>query len=842
MSPTGTPCPSEPAPSDSLALECSRLRKEYPGVVALDDVSLEIRAGEIHALVGENGAGKSTLVRIIAGQFSPDAGELVVFGRSVSQFSPRAAREFGVTMVPQHPDLFLSLSALENLFVGEWPRSRTGLVDWRAMRGLAQDVLARLETELDLDAPVESLSVADRQILQIARAMLVDARVLILDEPTAPLGHDDTERLFGLVRNLNVRGATVIYISHRLAEVFELADRVSVLRDGRLVRTCPMSEVTRDDLIELMVGHAVAADERQGRQRQAPGASRDETDAEAPYLMASGLTLAGKFEGIDLSVGPGEIVGIAGVAGSGRNELLHTLAGVQKASAGQVTVLGRDASGAGPARMRELGVALVPADRHHEALVLPMTVRENISLPRLRDFAGRLGLVRRQQEQERAGALAGDLRVRSAGLEQPVAQLSGGNQQKVALASRLLGEPEVLLLEEPTQGVDVGARAEIHRLMRALAERGVAIILVSSDLPELLSLSTRVLVMHRGRMVGEFPSQQATQQAVLDLALGTTREGVRHETAARRPVLQRELGLGALLALFLAGVSLAAPSFATRQNFADMLTNNAYLMVAAVGMTFVILTAGIDISVGAILAVSATVAALSAERGAPVIGVLLAALLAGGILGAVNGGLVARVRIPPIIATLATLTLFRNTLIHFTGGRWINLPAEFRQFGLSEPLGVPVAVWIAAVVVALAAVAARRTAFGRSVYAVGSNPDAAGHQGIAVQTVRGRVYLVMGLLAGLAAFVYITRLSAVQTNAGGGLEMVVITAVVVGGANIFGGSGTIVGTVIGVLLLGAIAGSLTHLRIDPSWERACQGVLILGAVVVDAVQTARRRR
>jgi len=817
------------------ALECRGLRKSFPGVLALRDISLEVGAGEIHALVGENGAGKSTLVKIMAGQLAPDDGELRMAGQRVERFTPQAARLGGVTMVPQHPDLFHALTALENLFVGDWPRGALGEVSWGQMRQRAREVLAEIGATIDLDTTVASLSVAQRQLLQIARALLAQARVIIFDEPTAPLGQEETRQLFSLIGQLHDRGITIIYISHRLAEVFELAQRVTVLRDGALVETLPIEQLSREQLIAMMVG-------KQGPAVEEAGAAVAPAPTGPPLLQVSGLTVPGRFEGAQLSLHPGEVVGIAGVAGSGRSELLRAIAGVEAPSAGQVTLAGELVASGSPQAAVQVGIGFVPADRHHEALVLPMTVRENISLPRLRDFAGRLGLVRRQQEQERAGALAGDLRVRSAGLEQPVAQLSGGNQQKVALASRLLGEPEVLLLEEPTQGVDVGARAEIHRLMRALAERGVAIILVSSDLPELLSLSTRVLVMHRGRMVGEFPSQQATQQAVLDLALGTTREGVRHETAARRPVLQRELGLGALLALFLAGVSLAAPSFATRQNFADMLTNNAYLMVAAVGMTFVILTAGIDISVGAILAVSATVAALSAERGAPVIGVLLAALLAGGILGAVNGGLVARVRIPPIIATLATLTLFRNTLIHFTGGRWFNLPAEFRQFGLSEPLGVPVAVWIAAVVVALAAVAARRTAFGRSVYAVGSNPDAAGHQGIAVQTVRGRVYLVMGLLAGLAAFVYITRLSAVQTNAGGGLEMVVITAVVVGGANIFGGSGTIVGTVIGVLLLGAIAGSLTHLRIDPSWERACQGVLILGAVVVDAVQTARRRR
>jgi rhamnose transport system ATP-binding protein len=829
----------------SAALECRDLRKTFAGVPALDQVSFALAPGEIHALVGENGAGKSTLVKIIAGQQGPDSGQVLVDGEPLKRFSPLAARAHGITIVPQHPDLFHSLTALENLFVGDWPRSPLTTVDWAQMRRRADAILQQMDVALDLQAPVAALSVAERQTLQIARALMAGQHaaegparspILILDEPTAPLGQEETDSLFALVRRLHERGAGIIYISHRLAEVFELAQTVTVLRDGRLVGSHPVADVTRDSLVSMMVGRRVQAD--------APAAPVTPDAAMPPpsgppLLVASGLSVEGRFADASLSVAPGEILGIAGVAGSGRNELLRALAGALSPTSGQVQVAGKQVARPSPRRMRDLGVAFVPADRHHEALVLPMTSRENITLGSLSRFASRLGLVRRGEEGRAAGELAQRLQVRAAGLENPVSTLSGGNQQKIALASRLATEPRVLLLEEPTQGVDVGARAEIHRQLRHLAASGVGIVLVSSDLPELLALSQRVVVMHRGRLVGEFAQGDGTQEKVLDLALGTSEHGV---TAARprpHPRPMRETGLAAMLLLLCVAVATRAPTFRELSNYSDLLVNNAYMLIAAAGMTLVIVTAGIDISVGSILAVAATSAGAAAAAGWSVSAVMAVALLVGAALGAANSLLVTTARIPPIIATLATLTVFRNVLIHLTHGRWINLPTAFREFGQSAPLHVPIAIWIAALALLVAAFVARFTVLGRSIYAVGSNEQAAAHMGIPVRRVQGWVYILMGLFAGLAAFVFASRWSAIQTNAGNGFEMVAITAVVVGGTNVFGGSGTILGSVLGVLLLGVITASLTPLHIEPSWERAFQGALILFAVVVDALRTRR---
>ncbi|MCE5237427.1 ATP-binding cassette domain-containing protein [bacterium] len=822
---------SDPPPP---ILACRDLGKAYPGLLALDGVSLEMAAGELWALVGENGAGKSTLVKIIAGQTAPSAGELRLSGRPVTTFSPRMARSLGVAIVPQHPDLFPSLTALENLFVGEWPRGVAGLISWPEMRRRATAILSEMGVSLDLDARAGDLTVAERQLLQIARALLADARLLILDEPTAPLGQEETERLFALIRRLHGRGVAMVYISHRLAEVFELAERVAVLRDGRLVATRPIGEVSREELVRLMVGEAAEG--------AAPAAAQHARQPEgAALLEVQGLSVPGKVADVSFTVGRGEIVGLAGVAGSGRNEVLRALGGVEPGTAARLLIGGQPLPICSPHDALQAGVSLVPADRHREALILPMNVRENITLGALRRCASRLGLIRRREEAERATELARAFTVKAAGVEQPVAALSGGNQQKVALAARLATEPRVLLLEEPTQGVDVRARAELHRQVRDLAARGVGIVLVSSDMPELLSLSDRLLVLHRGQLVGTLNAAQATQEQVLDLALGTAAEGVvggvRAPSPSRRPPM-RELGLAVLLALLVGVVSVLAPSFATRANLGDILTNNAYLLIAAVGMTMVILTGGIDISIGSMLAVCATVAGASASAGWPVGVVLAATLLAGLGLGAINTVLIVPARIPPIIATLATLTLVRHVLIEVTGGRWINLPVGFREVGLSAPLGIALPVWVAAGAVVAGWVGLRWTAAGRMIYAAGDNPESAAHVGISVRRVQVMVYVVMGLLMGLAAFVYAGRWSAIQTNAGQGLEMVVITAVVVGGTNVFGGSGTMLGTVLGVLLLGVIAGALTPLRLEPTWEKAFQGGLILLAVVAD---TLRRR-
>jgi len=437
------------------------------------------------------------------------------------------------------------------------------------------------------------------------------------------------------------------------------------------------------------------------------------------------------------------------------------------------------------------------------------------------------------------------LDVRAASLEQVTGTLSGGNQQKTSLARRLATRPKVLVLEEPTQGVDVGARAEIHRLLRQLADEGIAIILVSSEMEELIGLSDRIAVMHRGRVAGELSGAEATKEEILRLAFGEGAEETERQAERRKPRLAigRELALAAFLVVACIALAIKNPTFVSALNIRDMAVNSTDLLVAALGMTIVILTAGIDISVGSMFALCCMAAGTLATRGSPIGWVILGTLLSGAALGAVNGCGIAFLRLPPIIMTLATLTVYRGLVLRLGGGSWItDLPESFLWLGRGVVAGVPVPVLTALAATAVVAWVLAKTRFGRSVYALGNNPAAAAPLGVSERGTSFWVYTVAGLLTGLATLTYATRFGSVQTNTGIGFEMKVITAVVVGGTNIFGGRGTVLGTLLGVALLTVIDNGLNLLGVNDNWEKAFQGLLVLAAVTTDFLRTRAQRR
>ncbi len=836
---------SETAPqvqsAGAPALVVRDVTKAFPGVRALSGVSLTVQPGEVHALVGENGAGKSTLVKIIAGINAPDAGTLELAGRPVTHFSPHHAGQLGVALVAQEPEHFAELSALENLFVGHWRETARGVVSWKQMERKATELCAEMGVTVPLRQRIADLSLADRQMIQIGRALLLDARVLILDEPTAALGQAETETLFRIVRQLAAKGVAILYISHRLEEIFELADNVTVLRDGRLVETRPAGELTREDLVRMMVGSEVA----HGRASLGPERAIDRSGP--PPLTLRGLTSPGRFESVDLDLHAGEILGIAGLAGCGRNALAHALGGTERVASGEVLLDGKPLRLGGPRAALRAGIVLAPGNRPARALVLPFTVRENTVLsvmPRV----GRGPFTSHPREAALATEYVEKLRVRASSIEQVTGTLSGGNQQKVSLARRLAVGPRVLVLEEPTQGVDVGARAEIHRQLRGLAEQGLAILLVSSDADEVLALSDRIAVMHQGRVAGVLPGAEATKEAVLRLAFGQGTETGRVAQAKadrppRRLPLGRELGLGAFLAVAMLALAIAVPTFRDPQNFRDMAVNASYQLIAGLGMTMVIVTAGIDISIGGILAICCIAVGRLACADSSVPVVFAGAMLAGAALGGVNSAGIACLRLPPIIMTLATLTIYRGLVVKLSGGTWITPPKEFGEtLGSGTVVGIPVPVLVAIVATAAVAWMLARTSFGRAVYAVGNNETGASNQGISVRRVQFLVYLLGGVLMGLSAVAYAPRFSTIQTNSGVGLEMLVITAVVVGGTNIVGGRGTILGTILGVVLLAVVDNGLNLLHAPDCWEQAFQGALVLIAVATDLLCSRGRAR
>jgi rhamnose transport system ATP-binding protein len=498
-------------PFGTVSLQFDRIQKSFGAITALRGVSFDVAEGEAHALVGENGAGKSTLLKILAGLVRPDAGELRWQGRAFAPASPREAIDHGIGMVYQEMLCLPNLSVSANIFCGR-EICRGGRLDEPAMRARTRAVLDRLSLGIDPDALAETLSAAHRQLLQVARALTFDCRILVLDEPTTALTDAEADHLFDVLRELQRGGTTILYVSHRLPEVFRLCDRITVLRDGAYVGTYPRSDVSANDIVKAMVGRELPARHDTSGAVHHADAHRAHTDA----LVVTGLSVATKSHDVSLAVAPGEIVGLFGLVGSGRSELLETLIGLHRPSSGTIAVAGTPVTFHSPRDAARAGVVLVPEERHRQGLLFNLDLRHNLVIPK-RELDGNV-LVQTSAETRDAAHLLGEWRIKAPGIDAFADMLSGGNQQKVVVAKWLATKPRVLLLDEPTKGVDVGAKFEIHELIRKQAAEGLAVLVVSSDLPEVLALADRVLVMKEGRLQGEIPGGAATEEAVMHLA------------------------------------------------------------------------------------------------------------------------------------------------------------------------------------------------------------------------------------------------------------------------------------------------------------------------------------
>ncbi len=488
-------------------LEMDRVCKAFGATQALDDVSIALHRGEIHALLGENGAGKSTLIKIFTGIQQPDSGEVRIDGSPVSVASPQDAQRLGVAAIYQEPMIFPDLSVAENIFIGH--RDRGKVVDRRRMEREAADVLARLDMRLDVADPARGLTLAEQQTVEIAKALSLDVRVLIMDEPTASLSAHEVRRLFRIVETLRRQGVAILFISHRMEEVFEIADRVTILRDGRWISTTPRAELTPAMAIRQMVGREVK--ELFRRQRREPGPVR---------LAVRSLSREGVFEDVSFELRAGEVLGFAGLVGARRTDVGLALFGIAPADSGDITLDGQTVAISNPREAMARGIAYSTEDRRQLGLVMPLSIAANISLPSLPRFLSPRGLVRRAAERAAAEAFRQRLSIRAPSVETPTAALSGGNQQKVVISKWLETRPNVLILDEPTRGIDVGAKVEVHQLVDDLAAEGMAIILISSDLPEVLAMSDRILVMREGRQMAIFEHGEATQERVLSAAMG----------------------------------------------------------------------------------------------------------------------------------------------------------------------------------------------------------------------------------------------------------------------------------------------------------------------------------
>ncbi|ACK41719.1 MULTISPECIES: sugar ABC transporter ATP-binding protein [Dictyoglomus] len=495
---------------EDYILEVRNIYKSFTGAKpVLEGVNFNLKKGEIHALLGENGAGKSTLIKIISGVLQPDHGDILLKGKKVYFGNPMDAQKHGIAAVFQELALFPELSVAENIFIGHYKyRTLFRSIDWKDLYKEANSFLNSLGIEIDPKALVKDLSIAERQIVEIARVLSINPEILIMDEPTSSLTLEETQRLFNIVRSLKEKGTSIIFISHRLEEVFAIADRVTVLRDGQYIGTKNVAETSVDELIQMMVGRKL--------EDMYP---KVETKKGELLLKVDGLTRNGEFYDVSFELFEGEVLGIAGLVGSGRTEVAQTIFGIRSKDKGKIYIRGEEVNIKNPKDAISLGIVYVPEDRHQHGLLLPMDIVCNTTLPILESLANR-GIIDRKEEEILTKKYFELLDIRASGIRQKVMSLSGGNQQKVVLAKWLATKPKILILDEPTRGIDVGAKVAIYQLINKLAQEGYGIILISSEMPEIIGMSDRIIIMHEGRIVGTISRREATQEKILSMALG----------------------------------------------------------------------------------------------------------------------------------------------------------------------------------------------------------------------------------------------------------------------------------------------------------------------------------
>lgn len=817
-------------------LVLTEITKTYPGVRALDSVSVTVERGRVHAILGENGAGKSTLVGIAAGSVVPDSGTIGLAGEQFARIQPREAREKGLAIVYQTPALALSLSVVDSvlLLLPESRRpKRQGAAAWLSAH------FASLGLEIDPNAIVGSLSLREAHLIEIASALASDPSVLVLDEPTEALGNDETRWLFERIAELVARDVAVVYITHRIPEVVEIATDLTVLRDGRVVGRGKVADFSEDQIVELIVGRSL--------ETTFPDKAAVAVGA-VPALAVSGASGAG-FHDVSLQVTAGSIIGLAGVEGNGQREFLRALSG-KGSMLGSISVNGRTLSRRSAKAGSRLGIAYLPGDRLGEAMFGKMSVRENVVAPSI-DVAMPTGFLDRPREYRLTRDGIAGLGLKSPTLETAVAALSGGSQQKVLLARSRLGDPKVLLVEDPTQGVDAGARVEIYAFLRRLAESGVAVVVLSTDAVELEGLCDQVLVFSRGRVMARLDGDDVTERAITGAAVLSQHEDTPATVSAVPAVTRRrwwrgEGQAGALLglAIVLATVTtVLSPAFLNPLNVSQSLAAAATLVIVGLAQLLVVMTGGIDLSVGSVVALSGVIISFFAngDMGLFVAGVVLA-IVAGLVVGAINGLLVTRLSIPPVIATLVTS-------IAIVGLAQVlrPQPSETATDAIMTAIGTTIAgiplILIVALLIAVALwFVIGRTRLGRGLRATGSDPVKANRMGVTVRGMRMFAAVSAGGLSALAGFALYTTTGIGDANTGQTLTLTSVTAIVIAGASIFGGSGSAIAVAAAGVLLETITSALTFLSLSLSWQYWVQGAFVLVAAVIPLLARLVRSR
>jgi ribose transport system ATP-binding protein len=815
-------------------LVLSGITKTYPGVRALSDVSVSAVPGRVHAVLGENGAGKSTLVGIAAGSVVPDSGTIGLAGESFARVFPRTARERGLAIVYQTPALAPSLSVVDAVLLllpdSKRPR-RSESAAWLTRH------FASLGLEIDPAAIVASLSLREAHLIEIAAALASDPQVLVLDEPTEALGAEETQWLFARVAELLAKNVAIVYITHRIPEVVEIAHDLTVLRDGHVVGEGHVADFTADQIVELIVGRSL--------ETTFPGKYQAPDSVPKPVLEVTDAGGA-RFSDVSFSVAPGQIFGLAGIEGNGQRDFIRALAGKGLVS-GSVTVAGEPARMSSYVTATKAGIAFLPGDRLGEAMFGKLSVRENAVAPSL-DSVMPGGIAYRPREYSRAQSAIAGLSVKTPTLETSVTSLSGGSQQKVLLARARLGNPKVLLVEDPTQGVDAGARVEIYAFLRAMANSGTAVIVLSTDAVELEGLCDQVLVFSRGRVQAVLDGDDVTERSITGAAVMST--GHSSPTVSAVPAKARraftfggeaQAGILALLIVLLGIVTtFVSSAFVSSLNLSQLLAASAILILVGLAQLLVVMTGGIDLSIGSVVALSGVIISFFGRSGPTfALGVVLA-LAAGAFVGLVNGLLMTRLSIPPVIATLVTSIAVVGTaqvLRPNPGGA----ATKEIMTGIGTTIaGVPLVLAGAIAISVALSFLIRRTGLGRGLRAAGSDPLKANRMGVRVQPMRVVATVSSGFLAAVAGFALYSKTGIGDANTGQSLTLTSVTAIVIAGASIFGGSGSAIAVAVAGLLLQTISNSLSFLGLSLSWQYWLQGAFVLFAAIVPMAARYRR--
>jgi ribose transport system ATP-binding protein len=835
-----TPTTAPEAELRPALLRLEGIVKTFPGVRALTDVSLAVRAGEVHALVGENGAGKSTLMAVASGALAPNEGTVEIGGELLAAANPQTARDLGLGIVRQDPALLPDLTVAENMAIGAGYRRAGGL---RNAPTWAQQQLDPWQMGIDARHRVADLSVEQRFVVEIAKALVLEPKVLILDEPTEHLSLEEVQRLFGKVRELVAAGTAVVYISHRIPEVKQIADRITVLRDGKVRGTFDADDVDEHQIIELVVGRALDT-------VFPPKASPAGTAGGVGTVdQLTAVDLRGNhFHGINLSVKAGEIVGLAGVQGNGQAELIRALAGVERAS-GELRVAGTSVRLGSNAAAAAAGTVYVPADRHGEGVFLPLSVGQNIVMKTLRKVST-AGIVSESRITAVANEQIDNLAIKTPSAQTPISSLSGGNQQKVVLARTLLAEPTVLLAEEPTQGVDAGARVDIYRILRTAADNGAAVVILSSDGVELEGLCDRVMIMSRGEIIAELAGDEVTEAAIARAALTSTTVRKREDRGADRGGRLRSWMRGdqspaavlGLLVLLLGGIVGATnPAYFTAFSLNNLLFIAAPLILIGAAQQVVVLGSGFDLSVGPLMGFLVVLSSFFVVNGgSPIVGF---ALMVGGalVVGLFNGYLVTRFNLSPVVVTLAVALGLQGLFLMLRSTPGGSISREVSRM-VSAAVGfVPVATLIAAAVALGLEWALRRSRWGVELRAVGSRKAAAERLGIKVRRTQLLSYALTSLLVVPAAVIMMAQIGIGDGRPSLPYTLSSVTVVVLAGASIFGGRGSFIGILAAGLLVAQVLGIPAFLGLSGAWGYWLPGLITVVAAALYA-QLRRTRK